>query len=163
MQLYIVRHAFAGQHGDPRYPNDALRPLTDRGRKKFGQLVEKIAQRDFRPRAVATSPYVRCRQTAEIIADLVPGCAPPIELDALAPGSRLDALLSWTRQQGADHLAWVGHSPDVEHLAGSLIGDEATEIRFGKGTVAAIDFEDDEDLAAGQGILRWLVTTGLFA
>ena len=27
MNLYIVRHAFAGQHGDPNYPDDALRPL----------------------------------------------------------------------------------------------------------------------------------------
>jgi len=43
MRLYIVRHAFAGQHGDPNYPDDSLRPLTSQGRKKFKRLVEAIA------------------------------------------------------------------------------------------------------------------------
>lgn len=159
MRLYIVRHAFAGQHGDPNYPDDSLRPLTSQGRKQFKRLVEAIAENGFRPDIVATSPYVRCRETAEIVADEVSGCAAPIELSALAPGSELDAMIAWTRQQKADEIAWVGHAPDVEQLTASLVGGDKAAIHFGKGTIAAIEFADLLALAPGHGELRWLVTT----
>ena len=47
MLLYIVRHAFAGQHGDPRYPDDSLRPLTNKGRKQARRMIKKLARRGF--------------------------------------------------------------------------------------------------------------------
>lgn len=93
MQLYIVRHAFAGQHGDPKYPDDDMRPLTKKGRRRFGRLVKKLARRGFAPAVVATSPLVRCRQTADVIAARLGLAAGIVELDALRPGSRLDELV----------------------------------------------------------------------
>ncbi len=117
MQLYIVRHAFAGQHGDPRYPNDDLRPLTRRGRKQFSRAMKKLARREFEPKLVASSPLIRCRQTAEVICERVGTTPQLIELDGLRPGSRLEALVSWSNEQGVDELAWVGHAPDVSYLA----------------------------------------------
>jgi phosphohistidine phosphatase len=159
MRLYIVRHAFAGQHGDPAYPDDSLRPLTDEGRKQFRKLVKQLAERGFGPTLVATSPYVRCRQTAEIIAKQVDGCGDPIELSELQPGSELEALVAWTQRQQADEIAWVGHAPDVDRLTATLIGDKTSAIHFGKGTIAAIEFPSRERLLPGQGELRWLVTT----
>ena len=50
----------------------------------------------------------------------------------------------------------MGHSPDVEWLAAALIGDGTTRVRFAKGSIAAINFEDD--IAPGNGELCWLVT-----
>ncbi len=73
MKLYIVRHAWAGEHGDPRYPDDRLRPLTEEGSRRFATVVKKLVDRGFRPRLVATSPLLRCLQTAEIVAEHVPG------------------------------------------------------------------------------------------
>ena len=156
MQLYIVRHAFAGQHGDPDYPNDELRPLTKKGRKRFSRLVKKLARRGFEPSVVATSPLVRCRQTAEVIADRLGLVEGVVELDALRPESELDALVEWTNQQAADVVAWVGHSPDVELLAAALLGARDGAIRFAKGAVAAIDFE--RGVAVGDGELVWFAT-----
>ena len=156
MLLYIVRHALAGQHGDPRYPDDALRPLAKKGHKQFRRLVKKLARRGFAPTVVATSPLVRCRQTAEIIRERL--CPTPelVELDCLQPGSQLDALIAWSNERGAEELAWVGHAPDVDEMAVELIGGRAGAIRFAKGAVAAIGFDDR--MAIGQGELRWLVT-----
>ena len=71
MLLYIVRHAPAGQHGDPRYPNDSLRPLTRKGERRFERLVKRLVEHGLAPTLVVTSPLVRCRQTAEV---LVAGC-----------------------------------------------------------------------------------------
>ena len=156
MLLYIVRHAYAGQHGDPRYPNDALRPLTKKGRKEFSRVVKKLGRRRFAPTLVGTSPLVRCRQTADVIAQRL--CPPPelIELDSLQPGSDLESLVAWSNEQHLEELAWVGHSPDVDRMAAALIAAREGSIIFAKGAVAAIEF--DGPVASGAGQLRWLVT-----
>ncbi len=79
-----------------------------------------------------------------------------VELDALRPGSRLEDLVTWTNQQGVAVVAWVGHSPDVEELAAALVGARDGAIRFAKGAVAALDFEEEIVLAGGE--LGWLAT-----
>jgi phosphohistidine phosphatase len=160
MLLYIVRHAPAGQHGDPRYPDDAVRPLTEKGQRQFRKAIKKLARRGFAPTLVATSPLVRCRQTAEVICERVCPAPQLVELDSLRPDSRLDALVAWSNEQEAEELAWVGHAPDVDEMAAALIGSRAGGIEFAKGAVAAIHF--DVAIAAGQGDLRWLVTLQTF-
>jgi phosphohistidine phosphatase len=158
MILYIIRHAWAGHYGDPEWPDDRQRPLTAEGRRRFAAMVRKLAGRDFAPQRIATSPLVRCRQTAEVVAENVPGSPKVIRRAELEPGSDLEGLLHWTNQKAAEHdqVAWVGHAPDVGRLAAALIGDGRGWIRFAKGAVAAIRFVDPP--AAGQGELRWLVT-----
>ena len=52
MLLYIVRHAYAGQHGDPHYPDDSLRPLTKRGRKQFARETATVTAQLLRRWAV---------------------------------------------------------------------------------------------------------------
>jgi phosphohistidine phosphatase len=153
MKLYIVRHGLAGEHGDPRYPDDRMRPLTEEGRKRFAAVAKHLADAGFAPQVVATSPLVRCRQTAEIVAERVRGKPKLIELEALEPGSRLEAL----NDQGKEEIAWVGHAPDVSDLTAALLsarGDAA--IRFAKGAVVCIAF--DGEVARGAGELQWLVT-----
>ncbi len=151
--LYIVRHAYAGQHGDPRYTDDALRPLTKRGTKQFRKVVKKLHRRGFAPEVVATSPLVRCRQTADVIFAIVVPPPECVELQALAPGSELETLIAWTNARGVESTAWVGHAPDVDHLAAALLGMDGPNITFSKGAVAAIRF--DEEVAPGKAELRW--------
>jgi phosphohistidine phosphatase len=147
-KLYIVRHAYAGEHGDPRYPDDSLRPLTTAGIKQFRKVVKKLAQRGFAPQVVATSPYVRCRQTAEIICERIEPPAELVELAALEPGSDLAALVAWSRAQQVESVAWVGHAPDVDRLTASLLGAPAHSLPFRKGAVAALWFDDEMEATA---------------
>jgi phosphohistidine phosphatase len=159
MLLYIVRHAWAGHSGDPQYPDDRLRPLTAEGRKRFRRMVRKLVKRSFDPAHIATSPLVRCRQTADVIADSIQCDAEVTELGDLAPGGELRPLLEWTQQQLPADVAWVGHSPDAERLIAELIGDRDGGVRLSKGAVACIQF--DEELAPGHGELIWLATAAL--
>jgi phosphohistidine phosphatase len=159
MKLFIVRHAWAGEHGDPRYPDDRLRPLTDEGRKRFAMVVKRLEDRGFGPSLIATSPLVRCRQTADLVAAGVPGKPRIVERAELAPGSDLAALIEWSAQQEEQPLAWVGHAPDVGYLAAALIGDGSASLRFAKGAVCAIEF--DGPPAASRGELQWLATAKL--
>jgi phosphohistidine phosphatase len=157
MKLYIVRHGLAGEHGDPRYPDDRLRPLTDEGRKRFTETAKRLVEAGFEPGIVATSPLIRCLQTAEIVVDRARGNPKLVEIAALEPGSDLDALIDWTIEQEKDEVAWVGHAPDVTDLTAGLLSDgDDCRIRFAKGAVACIAFEGG--IARGAGELQWLVT-----
>jgi phosphohistidine phosphatase len=156
MIVYLVRHAWAdwppGQFADDE------RPITDEGRSRFRRMVKKLSRRGVAPATVATSPLVRCRETAEIVAERIGGAA-IVELAALAPDGQLDEVAGWLGQQASEEIALVTHAPQISRWAAALIGGDGEQIRFGKGAWARIDFEGSP--AIGQGELRWLVSAGL--
>jgi phosphohistidine phosphatase len=156
MFIYIARHAWAGDRGDPRWPDDSLRELTPEGIERYTKVVKLLADRGFEPARIATSPYTRCRQTADIIAKYSNGQPAIDELESLEPGADLEELLEWSREQNDANVCWVGHSPDVERLAAELMGDGSGRVRFAKGAVAAFSFESSVN--AGAGELYWHVT-----
>ncbi len=161
MDLYVIRHAWAGTAGEPGWSSDSERPVTSAGRNRFRRVVELLTNRGFAPELVLTSPLVRCRQTAEIVAEAVARRPEVIEREELMPGSDLDLLLAWTERKACYHgqIAWVGHAPDVGLITAQLIGGRRAWIRFAKGAVAAVRF--DHLPHAGEGELRWLVTAKL--
>ena len=158
MILYVVRHAWADH---PHWADDHARPLTDEGRARFAQVVERLTAVGFAPQLVLTSPLVRCRQTADVIAEVVPLEVSVAVRDELEPGSNLRGLLKWVRQHAADcpEMAWVGHAPDVSVITAALIGEGDAAIAFSKGAVAAIEFDDRPEI--GGGALKWLATAKL--
>ncbi len=88
---------------------------------------------------VLTSPLVRARQTAELVARGL-SSAPTVEVtDALLPGqpsARIaEALAAWTRYRA---IALVGHEPGLGELAAWLIGVREP-LAFKKGGVCRID------------------------
>ncbi len=159
MELFIMRHALAGDPDPIRWSDDALRPLTAEGETRFAAMVETLAKRDFSPTIIATSPLVRCRQTAEIVSKSLPLKPTVVELEALAPGADLTQILTWTCSLPDKSIAWVGHAPDVTLLTAAMIGDGSAGIRFKKGAVACIRFEDL--IHRGRGELLWLATAKL--
>jgi phosphohistidine phosphatase len=156
-QLYVIRHAVAEDHA-PDGGGDHDRPLTKKGRRKFERLVRRLQAAGMEIDLIATSPLVRTRQTAEVLAEAL-ASRPPIEVvDALAPGSDWQRLVAWTIRQDAERIAWVGHAPCVGRLVALTIGDGSAAIRMQKGAVAAIRLDD----GPGQpGELEWLATTDL--
>ncbi len=161
MFIFIARHAWAGEYGDPRWPDDSLRELTSDGIQRYTKVVKTLVDRGFNPERIATSPYARCRQTAEIIASYATSKPKIDELEALEPGSDFESVLEWSMEHAGEHdsLCWVGHSPDVEWLTSALVGDGASSIRFAKGAIAAVGF--DSAIAPGGGQLYWHATAKL--
>lgn len=151
--LYIVRHAWAEDQGPGI--DDYARPLTKKGRKRFAAMMERLRKAGMQVDVVATSPLIRARETAEILADALDN-RPPVEVvDALAPASDWQALVEWTADQDAARIAWVGHMPCVARLVALTIGDGSASIRMQKGAVASIRLDD----GPGQpGELEWLAT-----
>jgi phosphohistidine phosphatase len=155
-RLYVVRHAVAEEGSDGVL--DSERRLTPKGRKRFARMVERLIGRGLEIDLIATSPLVRCRETAEILAAGLGG-SPRVEVVAeLAPGSDWQSLVEWTVQQDAGRVAWVGHAPCVGRLVAVSIGDASAAVRMSKGAIAAIALDD----GPGQpGELDWLVTPEL--
>ncbi len=158
MILYLIRHAWAEEQGDLQWTDDRQRPLTEEGKERFARMVKGLVDRGFAPQLVATSPLVRCRQTADIVAKHSPERPKVIERTELEPGSNLEGILHWTRSQAGnfEEVAWVCHVPDVGNMAASLIGDESCSLRFAKGAMAAIRFPGPPGVHEGE--LNWLVT-----
>jgi phosphohistidine phosphatase len=158
MELYLIRHAWAGHFGDPQWSDDSKRPLTEKGKKRFADMAAILVDRGVEPTVVATSPMLRCRQTAEILAANLAGRAEVVEREDLLPEGDFESLWAWTIEQAKQHaqIAWVGHCPQVNEHAAALIGLSEGSIHFAKGAVALIRFEDD--IAHHHGELQWLVT-----
>src|SRR5256885_1338882 len=71
MDLMIVRHAIAVEHGDPAYKRDEDRPLTTEGMHKFRLAARGLKEFADKPERIVSSPLIRARQTAEILRDVV--------------------------------------------------------------------------------------------
>ncbi len=153
--LYLVRHAIAGARG-PAWPDDSLRALTPKGAARMRLITERLADRGVSVTRVLSSPLVRARQTADIVAAAWMA-RPRVEvLEELAPGStpsRVARALASLPLDGPPAL--VGHEPDLGRLAAWLIGADAA-IPFKNGGVARVDLEGG--LSAGGGRLVWLLT-----
>lgn len=154
--LTIVRHAWAEDPGPG--VDDYHRRLTKPGRKRFARFVRRLQDAGLGFDLVATSPLVRCRETAALLVGELGITREIAVVDALAPGSDWQALVEWTIQQDAARVAWVGHAPCVGRLAALTIGDGTAAIRMAKGAVASIRLDD----GIGQpGELEWLATAAL--
>jgi len=130
--------------------------LTSKGIDRFREVVKALIDLDVEIDQVLTSPLVRARQTADVLAELLPARPPVIETDTLAPGasfrSVVDMLAAYSRYA---RLALVGHEPGIGELAGRLIGARSP-LPFKKGAVCRIDV--DALPPAGPGRLIWFAT-----
>lgn len=156
--LYLVRHAIADQRGDA-WPDDTKRPLTSKGAARFRKVVRGLRQLNVTVDLVLTSPLVRARQTADILADGLEPTPTIAVTAALSPGSTpaqtAEALGPF---RTARRIALVGHEPGLGELAAWLIGASAP-IVFKKGGVCRIDAPAAPP--QGSGRLVWHATPRL--
>lgn len=136
--LYLVRHAIAAERG-AQYPDDTKRPLTAEGIAKFKRVARGLAALDPQVDLVLSSPLVRARQTAEVLAQHLPGHPPIIETEALVPGAAFaDLAAELGRHAKRSAIALVGHEPGIGTIAAKLIGAKGA-IEFKKGGVCLIE------------------------
>jgi phosphohistidine phosphatase len=146
MLLYLLRHGVAADRTPGGFASDADRLLTDRGREK--SRLEAIGMRGLGLSfdLILTSPLLRARQTAQIVAQAYGLENEILITQALAPGSgfdeKLDAEAPIVRELNDhqfDSALLVGHEPDLSELASLLLtGSPGLNIQFKKGALCAI-------------------------
>jgi phosphohistidine phosphatase len=126
--VYLCRHASAAP-GDP----DELRPLTAEGTVQARRLGEQLAAWASPPVVVVSSPLMRARQTAELIAAATG--AGLLTDERLAPGATVEGVRELVAEI-AGPVATVGHQPDCSEIALAATGRDPG---FAPGAVHAIE------------------------
>jgi phosphohistidine phosphatase len=153
-EIYLVRHAIAAERGD-EWPDDTKRPLTERGIARFKEAVTGLVSLDVAIDEIFTSPLVRAKQTAELLAAGLGSKSSVKILEALAPGHAPTAVMSQLAKAAKRRrIALIGHEPDLGELAAHIIGAQRP-MPFRKGGVCRIDVEGLTSRRAGA--LVWFV------
>jgi phosphohistidine phosphatase len=157
-ELFLVRHAIAAERG-PEWPDDAARPLTPKGIRRFSEAVEGLARFGLELDEVFTSPLVRASHTARVLAEGLPQPPAVHVLDVLAPGHPPEAVLEQVHAVAtAVRIAIVGHEPDLGRLAAHLLGASYAP-EFRKGAICRIDVDRVDP--GVRGTLVWFAPPGM--
>ena len=162
MNIYLIRHAIAVDEGTPEYEQDSDRPLTDKGRKKMRQIAKGLRKLGVEFDLILSSPYVRARETAEIVADVFKMKKKLAFSENLIPMAGPELLVPEINDKySVESIALVGHEPHLSALIGSLTSENTNiDIALKKGGVcylAADDLHHDNHRAT----LEWLLTPGI--
>lgn len=158
MNIYILRHGLAGDRDSKKYPDDSQRPLTSEGEDKLWKIAKGMKKLGLEFDLILSSPYVRTRQTAEIVADKFRAkknleLTETLEPDG--PPSELIKLLN--HRHGLDSPLLVGHEPYLSSLISVLVsGDHHSSVTMKKGGLCMLSADS---LKYGHcASLRWLLT-----
>jgi len=154
LDLYLVRHAFAA-HADPaRWPDDAVRPLTEEGITRFRAAARGLRRLVPAVDSVLSSSYARAWQTAELLRDDA-GWPEPEECPALEAGRPASAALAILQSSSVHSIALVGHEPCLSRLASLLCtgSEDALQLELKKGAVASLAFAGP--VGPARATLRW--------
>lgn len=152
MKLYFLRHGQAGERDD-WHGDDFDRPLTTDGIKRMERAADTIAELDLEIEAIVTSPLVRARQTADIVAKRLKLRKNLVEDENLGLEFNIQRLLQvLERYPKAGAIMLVGHDPSMSRTIGQLIG--GARIDFKKGALAFVELIDASAPAAE---LVWLI------
>jgi phosphohistidine phosphatase len=147
-KVYLVRHGEARPG-----PDDAARPLTDRGREQVQRVARHAAPLGLRFAEIRHSGKLRAQQTAEILAGHLAPARGILETKGLGPGDD-PAIAKAAIEAMSEPVILVGHLPHLARLASSLlVGDPGKElIRFSEAALACLGRDE-----AGW-LLQWILT-----
>jgi len=159
MNLYVLRHGVAVERGAPDFANDSERPLTAEGEKQLRQIATAMKKMDLQFDLILSSPFLRAKQTAEIVAKNLKLKKRLRFFDELKPDGGVKNLLRQLNElkPAPENILIVGHEPYLSRLISLFVsGGENVAIDFKKGGLCKLKVEK---LQTGRGaMLAWLLT-----
>lgn len=159
MDLYILRHAIAQERTAPGIKSDFDRPLTPEGEQKLRRVTKAMRNLELSFDLILSSPYVRARETAELVAAAF-GISKNLKLrDNLGadgnPREFVAELAVW--QPTPQTVLVVGHEPYLSTMATLLLtGALKSCITLKKAGLCKLSIES---LRVGRcARLEWLLT-----
>ena len=150
--ILLVRHAKAAAEHEL---GDWARGLTTEGRAEFRRHAQRLAGK-VRLQGIATSPYVRAAQTAEILADVWSVDDVQVRIE-LAPAKDVGNQIANLADELGAGWALVGHNPSLEEAASAMLKLDRLPFSLKKGSILALrrvnrGFGFDWLAAPGKGI-----------
>jgi phosphohistidine phosphatase len=159
MEIYCLRHAIAVTRGTGGYDNDADRPLTEKGAGKMRRIAEAMNGLGLSFDVILSSPVLRARSTAEIVADELGLRKKLVFSDSLGTGGGPEAVVAELNDsyRSCGSILLVGHEPDMSELISLLLsGGSEVAVTMKKGGLCKLSVDS---LRAGRcATLEWLLT-----
>ncbi|HVU09377.1 MAG TPA: phosphohistidine phosphatase SixA [Verrucomicrobiae bacterium] len=159
MNLYILRHGLAVEREDWDFKDDSQRPLTPQGKKQLKSVARAMEKMELHFDLILSSPFLRVKQTAEIVTEILKLKKRLKFSDALMPDGDATMLIHQLNRlkPSPKNLLLVGHEPYLSRLISLLIsGEENAALDFKKGGLCKLEVEN---LRAGKcAMLVWLLT-----
>ncbi len=159
MDLYLLRHAIAVKRGTEGYDTDSERPLTPKGESRMRDIARGMRALDLSCDLIFSSPYLRARQTAEIVAETFKDQEKVHISTALAPDGDAKKLIEELnkRYRSRQSIVLVGHEPYLSALISTLVtGDGNVVLVMKKGGLCKLSVGS---LQFGRcAALAWLLT-----
>ena len=155
MLLYLLRHAEA----EPHRADDFSRRLTEKGEKQARSVGAFLADRGISPDLILSSPVLRAKETATLVAkELKVGA--PTEVSWLACGMNpergLSELAGYAR---LGSVMIVGHEPDFSILVAHLLDlGSSASVNISKASLSCIEISRP---VPGSGVLKFLLPVKL--
>jgi phosphohistidine phosphatase len=163
MDLFLLRHGIAVERGDLDYQNDADRPLTAKGRRELHQTSAALRKMKLGFDLILSSPILRARQTAEIVASELKLVKRLQFSDDLVHGGEVKRIVADLnrRKPSPEKVMLVGHEPDMGELISLLVtGKTDAGFALKKGGLAKLEIV--RKLSASRcATLNWLLTPKL--
>ncbi len=159
MNLYLLRHGLAVEPGSSRATKDSERPLTPKGKRKLWKIAEAIEGMELEFDLILSSPYVRARQTAEIIAEAFNQRKKLSYSEALTPSGSAAKLIGYLNQlePRPKDVLLVGHEPYLSQFIALLVGgDTGLAVIMKKGGLCKLSADSLEPRRCAA--LEWLLT-----
>jgi phosphohistidine phosphatase len=159
VNLYILRHGIAVEPGTPDFENDSERPLIPKGERRLHSAAAAMKKLELSFDLILSSPFIRAKQTAEIVAGELKLKKRLEFSDELAPGGSFNALIHALNElkPTLENVLLVGHEPYLSRLISLLVsGGENTTVEMKKGGLCKLEVGE---LRHGQcARLAWLLT-----
>ena len=159
MKIHVLRHGIAVVRGDLDVENDSERQLTPKGKRQLRQAVAAMKTMGLCFDLILSSPYLRAKQTAEIIAESMKLKKQLGFSNALAPDGSPKNLIRHLNQlePEPENVLLVGHEPYLSCLISLLTtGRKDLLMDFKKGGLCQLETETlSHDRCA---TLVWLLT-----
>ena len=159
MNLVLLRHGVAVERAEFDYAGDAARPLTAKGKKQLRHVAAAMAAMELNFDLILSSPLVRARATAEIVAADLKLRKRLVFADELKPGGDAKKLVQKIAglKKVPGSVLLVGHEPDFSELISLLVtGNHGGGFALKKGGLAKLEIQK---LRAGKcATLAWLLT-----
>lgn len=154
MTVGFLRHAEA----EDRNTSDFERRLTHKGVEQAGKVAAFCRHHGLVPDLIVTSPVVRARETAKIIAKELE--CDLIEERWLACGMEAaDCLREIRAFSKKEFLLLVGHEPDLSHAIAALTGmSDPSCLKIRKASLALVNLVAPDQ---GCGQLQFLIPARL--
>ena len=159
MKIHVLRHGIAVNRNDLDVENDSERRLAARGKRQLRQTAAAMKKMGLRFDLVLSSPYLRAKQTAEIVAESLKLKKQLKFSDALVPDGGPKNLIRELNESkpAPENVLLVGHEPYLSRLISLLTtGGMDLAMDFKKGGLCKLEIEK---LSHGRcATLVWLLT-----